>query len=276
MPSPEILHLLEEARNERPDLARTLDLHLALAAAGAEAAARIPADWPERARCRLRHGLPALDLGDLELDWRAVERLARQVCEVAARHEPAFAEPLALVASLIGAAAVSPGGLGALVARYLVDREAGGVPEVEADPDLFDFVMSRALHPFLAGYAAAAAPLLEGGPDWLRGDCPVCGGPPDFAALEGEGGRRRLLCARCDAEWAYRRVGCPFCGNEEPASLGYFHAGGGAYCLYVCERCKGYLKTIDLRETWQRKPLAVERVLTVGLDVAAVRQGYGR
>ncbi len=62
----------------------------------------------------------------------------------------------------------------------------------------------------------------------------------------------------------HRRLGCPFCGNEDAGTLGYFPAGDGAYRLYVCGCCKGYLKTVDRRETWRRAPLTVERLLTVG------------
>ncbi|MBI3078284.1 MAG: formate dehydrogenase accessory protein FdhE [Deltaproteobacteria bacterium] len=271
----EILLRLREEREQRADLARTLDLHLALLAARAEVAARVPADWPEHAWSRLQQGEPALCLDELELDWEAVVRLARTVCHILARQEPARSPALARIASRFDEAALSPKGVQALVVRYLADHDGGGLPEPGVDPALFGFVLNQALHPFLQAYAAVAAPLLEQ-ERWLRGRCPVCGGHPDFAALEGEVGERRLLCARCDSEWAYRRLGCPFCGNEDPGGLGYFPTGDGAYRLYVCEQCKGYLKTVDLRETWRRRSLPVERILTVGMDLAAAEQGYRR
>jgi len=251
----ELLLLLREERVRRPDLAGTLDFYVELLAARAEAAHRVPVGWVEAVRHRFEADLPALDLDHIDCDWEAVARLARRVCEITARHRSDLAEPLTGVA----ASFASPGG-----AHPAVDG---------ADGPLFDFVLNQALHPLVQAYAVEAAGALSTLGS-RASSCPVCGGPPDFAALEAEGGERRLLCARCDHEWRYRRLGCPFCGNEDAATLGYLPAGRGGYRVSVCERCRRYLKTVDRREMWEGKPLALERILTVGLDVAAGGQGY--
>ena len=251
----ELLALLLEERDRRPDLAETLDLHVALLAARAEVAPRVPAGWVESVGDRLEADLPALDLHHVDCDWGGVARLAGKICEITARHRPDLAEPLARVAACFAL----PG---------------SGHPVADGvDGPLFNFVLNHALHPFVQAYAAEAAGPL-GAQDWSAASCPVCGGSPDLAALEAESGERRLLCARCDHEWRYRRLGCPFCGNEGAATLGYFPAGRGGYRVSTCERCRRYLKTVDRREMWEDKPLALERILTVGLDMAAARQGY--
>jgi len=265
----ELLLLLKQGREERPDLARTLDLHIALTAARAEVAPGVPPDWVELARARIARGEPALSLDHLEVDWERVARLAETVCRITGSHEGEHSEALARIASRLSREAGNRDALRVLAARYLTHRQA----ERDPDHELLTFVLNQALHPFLQAYAAAAAPLLKE-LRWDHGHCPVCGGSPDFAALEGEVGERRLLCTLCDTEWQYRRVGCPFCGNEDSRSLGYFPTGTSPYRLYVCEQCKGYLKTVDLRETWLRRPLPVDRILTVGLDVAAAQEGY--
>lgn len=262
-----LLSAIEKERESLSGPSRTLDLQLALVAARAEAVASVTPEWPAEAQQRLARGEPALDLDHLPIDWEAFARIVRQVSHIAARYEPHLSPPVVEVAALVQE--MGPGAVEALAVGYL---SAGEVP-AGLDPALFSFVLTHALHPFLGAHADAAAPLLEG-EQWLRGDCPVCGGRPDFAAIDGEIGERRLLCSRCDAEWLFRRVGCPFCGNEEHGSVGYFLAGDEGYRLYVCERCKGYLKTIDWRERWQRRPLPVERILTVGMDLAALAQGY--
>jgi FdhE protein len=95
-----------------------------------------------------------------------------------------------------------------------------------------------------------------------------------MAALEKDNGRRRLLCSRCDSEWTFRRLGCPFCPNEDPAQLGYYPGDDNIYRLNVCERCRRYLKTIDLREAAGERCLPAERILTVGMDLAAKEAGY--
>jgi len=95
-----------------------------------------------------------------------------------------------------------------------------------------------------------------------------------MASLAKQSGQRKLLCSRCDTEWVYKRLGCPFCGNDEPKELAFFPSDDNVYRLAVCERCHRYLKTIDLRETATERPLAAERVLTAGMDVTAQSTGY--
>ncbi len=107
---------------------------------------------------------------------------------------------------------------------------------------------------------------------WLWARCPVCGGQPNLALLDQERGGRRLICARCDGAWAYVRVGCPFCQSKEEQT--YFPAGEGLYRLYVCPSCKRYLKTVDLRAARRPVYAAVERLLMVGMDLAAQQVGY--
>jgi FdhE protein len=271
MRADELVRVLQEERTHRPDLAKTLDLHIALVAARAEVAPEVPMGWTGRAQARLQRGETAVTIHDLDHGWEAVGRLAVRTCQIMAGYDAALSEALAKIEARLGGDPVDEKRVRAIVARYLANGQSG-LPD-RLDPTLVGFVLNQALHPFLLAFAIGLAPLLNGRA-WVRGDCPVCGGGPDFAALEGEGGERRLLCARCDTEWAYRRLGCPFCANEDPGRLGYFPMEDGAYRLYVCERCKGYLKTIDLRETWRHRPLPVERILTVGMDLTAVGQGY--
>jgi FdhE protein len=272
-PDTTLLLLLRQERAERPDLARTLDLHIALITARAEVAPAVSPECLEQARARIARGQTALALDHLDVDWESVARLAETVCRIAASYEPEHADAFARIASRLSLKAEDQDAMRGLAAQCLADQCAKRDPD--SDHELLAFALNQALHPFLQAYAAAAAPLLKEF-RWDRGHCPVCGGSPDFAALEGEVGERRLLCALCDAEWQHRRVGCPSCGNENSRSLGYFPTDKGPYRLYVCEQCRDYLKTVDLRETWLRRPLPVERILTVGLDVSATQLGYGR
>jgi formate dehydrogenase maturation protein FdhE len=230
---------LERAAKERPELAATIALALDLFFEDEVVAAGVP------------DRLPAIDAATLELDWEVVARRVREVAAIAARHDARLAG--VEIADVRAAA------------RAWLRGDAPG--------ELAGFLLTHALRPFLRPLAAAAlsSPAARA---WTRGDCPACGGPPDLAALEAEGGARRLLCARCDAEWSFARVGCPFCANQDREKLGYFPAGEGAYRLYVCDACGRYLKTVDLRETFRAAPLPVERVLSVGLDVAAAQAGY--
>ena len=66
---------------------------------------------------------------------------------------------------------------------------------------------------------------------------------------------------------------CPFCGNAEHSKLAYYPSQDGVYRLYICKACHRYLKTIDLRQA-EGHVLAVEPILTVGMDLSARDEGY--
>jgi formate dehydrogenase maturation protein FdhE len=78
---------------------------------------------------------------------------------------------------------------------------------------------------------------------------------------------RPFLRARAQAlaplvkEGAWYRGSCPVCGGE-------------ADRLSVCEVCRRYIKTIDLRQVAGERLLAAERILTLGMDLAAQEAGY--
>jgi FdhE protein len=83
-----------------------------------------------------------------------------------------------------------------------------------------------------------------------------------------------LLCTRCSSQWTYRRLGCPFCGTHDHTKLSYYLSEDEQHRLYVCQTCSRYLKVVDLRKADRQIFLPVERVTTVGMDVAAQNEGY--
>jgi len=139
--------------------------------------------------------------------------------------------------------------------------------------DVLREVVHAAVKPFLVNEAKALIELVDQS-KWRRGYCPVCGGNPDFAYLETERGSRHLLCSRCDSEWLFQRLQCPYCNTQSQKDLSYFSDEDGMYRLYVCEKCKHYLKTIDLRKAKSDVEVPAERLLTLGLDAQAREEGY--
>ena len=100
--------------------------------------------------------------------------------------------------------------------------------------------ITRALAPVLSSYAE-----WRNEDNWMRGYCPVCGTLPPLAHLAPGGMQPRLLaCACCHSIWHYRRIGCPFCENEDPTQLGIFTIEQEPlFRLDTCRECNGYLKT---------------------------------
>ena len=93
--------------------------------------------------------------------------------------------------------------------------------------------------------------------------------------LAAETAKRFLQCHLCRTEWAFKRLECPFCGNSDQEKLRFFcDEQDLTYRVEVCDLCKRYLKTIDIRETGKPASLLVENVATIHLDVVAHREGF--
>jgi len=260
---------LREEAARRPELASIIDLSCVLL----EAQDRVTVEPggvldAGGAAARLDQGLPLLPPEAVAADGLALAELCDQIVSIVAERQPEQADSLAAVRVWLTRERER---LGALAVEYLREGRIGEGDEA----DLLAFIFDTALRPFLRARASPLVSLVSDGA-WYRGYCPVCGGEPDLAALDRQGGRRRLLCSRCDSVWTFLRVGCPFCGNSDPGQLGHYLSDNGAYRLSVCEACRRYIKTIDLREVAGERLLEAERVLTVGMDLAAHEEGYRR
>ena len=112
---------------------------------------------------------------------------------------------------------------------------------------------------------------------WKHGFCPVCGADPLLAELRGDEGARVLLCSFCAVQWPFRRVACPYCGNQDHTSLHYLLADDDpAYRIDVCDKCKQYVKTVDARELDGVRASPVDAVATMHLDIVAQEKGFRR
>ena len=253
---------LTEAAGKDADIAPYIELHRELMRLQDEARKALPATL-ERAderplQGRLEKGTPLLDFAQLGLEAERFAQLATGIAQALRDSQVELedgpdpdtdAEWLALAEGRFAGAQCSP---------------ATTIAQAAAD---------LALRPYLEWAAEQLLDLVDLA-GWKEGHCPICGGEPDFASLDEEVGARRLLCSQCTTEWSYRRVACPFCGTTDHTKLSYFPAGDGVYRLYVCQGCKRYLKTIDLRHAGREVLLPVERITTLALDVAARQEGY--
>lgn len=202
---------------------------------------------------------PILRFDDLALDWKQVERI--------------YTRALSIIGEYSTTVATDPSVSLKQIARewyngtLLKEKGMGDDPVVVA--------IHTAIKPFLSKHAESLLPNVDQG-KWRQGYCPICGGRPNFAFLKQEPeGSRWLICARCDAEWLFQRLECPFCGNKEQKRLAYFTDDNGLYRLYVCEKCKGYIKAVDLRRTQTEVLPQLEWVATLDLDRQACEMGYG-
>jgi FdhE protein len=268
-----VLQALTEARQQHAELADLLSFYHDLYQVQFEAKAGLTA--PEvcddlTMRQRLTEGIPQLTFDQLGIEPESFARLVAEITTVLLRHDPACeadgheqpAEELRALARKVFET------WDTLTAARLDAEGQSGAPTTPGHLPML--AVGFALAPYLQRAAEVILPRLDLSL-WVTGRCPVCGGRPNLALLEQSKGARQLSCSRCDGSWGYRRVGCPFCGSEGKQT--YYPSQDGAYRLYVCSDCHRYLKTVDLREIQRPVYPLVERLVLVGMDLAAQQIG---
>jgi FdhE protein len=106
--------------------------------------------------------------------------------------------------------------------------------------------------------------------------CPACAGLPQMAVLQpqGDAAGRWLLCSFCLRQWAFRRLICPWCREEDKEKLPRFSSEEWpAVHVEACDTCRRYLKAVDLTVDGLAVPLIDETAFSV-LDVWTNDRGY--
>lgn len=178
-------------------------------------------------------------------------------------------EPLAETAAAMARSA--PDHWRALVLRHWAERD-------EPDPARA-FLAEALLQPFAELIALRLGGSGRGAPQSdTPAVCPVCSGLPVVGVLreEAHGAKRSLVCGFCLGEWAFPRIGCSSCGEEQFEKLPAYRAETlPAARIDACETCRAYLKTIDLTKDGHAVPV-VDDLATLPLDLWAREQGYQR
>ena len=108
--------------------------------------------------------------------------------------------------------------------------------------------------------------------------CPLCGSRPLIGALrvEGDSGKRFLLCSFCSQEWEFRRIHCPTCGEQAEGKLPVYVAEQLPHIrVEACDTCKFFLTTVDLTKDGHAIPL-VDDLAAIPLTLWAHEHGYSR
>jgi FdhE protein len=154
--------------------------------------------------------------------------------------------------------------------RQLV--EAALIPGEASEVAAEDFFVRACLQPIAENLQLQ----LPKDPNYNQNVCPVCGGLPQLAALrpEGEGASRSLCCSFCLYEWQFRRIVCPWCGEEDKEKLPHYSSEAWKYVhVEACDNCQRYFKAVDMTIDGLAVPLVDEAALAV-LDVWASGLGY--
>lgn len=232
----------------------------------------------EEAQMRLVEGFTLIDPEELLPGPDELAVMVEQVIQVLGRHSE---DSAALLKDLAGLAEETAR-LRDLARTYLVEGEEAlrkDLMSIEGvNPEVVMFILFNALkRPFLeAAYRCGSVDTST----WEKGYCPVCGGEPAVAYLMGEGGKRHLICYRCEVHWRYRRLICPYCGHENPKDSGYLYSEDPDYrTLFAsaCRECNSYIKgwRIEGDDLGSAHP-EVEDLKTPGFDRAVEDEGFSR
>jgi len=231
-----------------------------------------PLGWTEEdCRRSWANGIPLAVAAPPDIASAAIEDLLGLAMEIVGGVRDDAAVALGRLAEQWDRGEVTPGSLLATPGRV------AALPIPGLDESITAFLAIVALRPSLQGYLDACRAHLRDA-DWDRGVCPFCGAPPGFAEVI-EDGRRRLACHVCGGAWTFRRLRCPFCGDDATRNLGRLDFEAPAdqgYFISTCARCRGYVKELDQRVRWNGGPPLVEDWGSPHFDLACVRAGYQR
>jgi len=270
----EVLKKLEEQKNKEGNLPQLLEFYQKLLQIQTRVGQRIGVANPsltiEAISKRAQQGKPLIAFDELTLDWSLLHETFIEVTATFAE----YAELFGLSTKELKESAPDH-----LLTREVVKawfegaRLSSATPVKDVDKILLKNIIHASLRPFIVSYSRALLDSVNQ-ENWRQGYCPICGGNPDIAFLDMERGSRWLVCSRCDTEWLFQRLECPYCSNKDQSALSYFTDDEGLYRLYVCEQCKHYLKTVDLRQAKSEVLIPLERLITLDIDTQAQEHGY--
>ncbi|MFY9909295.1 MAG: formate dehydrogenase accessory protein FdhE [Candidatus Sulfotelmatobacter sp.] len=138
-----------------------------------------------------------------------------------------------------------------------------------------EFLAYAFLQPYAEFARSHAGLQLE---NYIHPLCPFCNRRPALGVLRpmGDGAQRRLICGFCLAEWDFRRIVCPGCGEEDYGKLPIYTAEAFPHIrVECCDRCQIYIKSIDLTKNGLAEPL-VDELSSLPLDLWAQEHGYSK
>lgn len=229
---------------------------------------------PEECLSKARHeGFPLRDRKDFQVDHATSLRVFRRLVAL----KPEGNEPLAKgLRRLKEAEEAMRLPLEDLVEAFLRDDwESIGrsAQEVDVDAETMKFVIAACIRPAVERERRWLEAFVD--KEWSEGVCPICGSLPLLSQLRESEGKRYLVCSFCGHRWPTLRLGCPFCGTKDHIDLHYLKVEGQkALRVDLCEACKRYIKTLDLRDAADEPNSLLEDLASLHLDLLAQKDGY--
>lgn len=230
----------------------------------------------EIASVKLKEKFPLVAVSEFMIDNQAAEILFGKICEIMEKAGSEISESVKTIKNTIGNSTLT---LEDIFSAFLMDDEASFTvleSDINIDKKILNFIIYNSLKPSLTLFSEKISDYLNDDieKEWDKGYCPVCGSIPELSLFE-DNGKRSLMCSFCGHIWPTKRVCCSFCENTDHETLHYFEIEGEEeYRIDVCDKCKMYIKTVDIRKISRPVYLPLESVSTPYINIKFTEMGY--
>jgi len=269
---------VKQIKKRKPDYALMLDLYEKIYIAQEKSISlvqlddfRIPGDILS---AKLKEQFPLLNISQFIIDSKASEKLFKKLCGMLIDAGNEIADSVKKITDLADENKLN---LNGIFSAFLSENESvfdEMEKEFNIDKQVLGFITYNSLKPSLSAFSQMVSDYLNKDKSWDKGYCPVCGSAPEISVFE-ENGKRFLLCGFCTHKWESKRIYCPFCENTDHESIHYFEMEDEEeYRVDVCDRCKKYIKTIDINKTSRTIYLPLENQSTPYIDLKFEQMGF--
>lgn len=243
----------EQIKKNKPEFETMLNLYesIFIAQEKAKKSINLPEFKIPEAKLSVKHAenFPLADVREFSIDFEVSEKLFAEICEILTASENELSETIKNISAITAEKKID---LNKLFTAFIEGDESffdSIETEYEIDKQVLGFLAYNALQPSLSSFSEMISESLDKDSEWDKGYCPVCGSMPELSLFE-ENGKRFLICGFCNHKWASKRMYCPFCENTDHETLRYYSIDNEEeYRVDVCDKCKKYIKTVDVKKT---------------------------
>ncbi|HNX25308.1 MAG TPA: formate dehydrogenase accessory protein FdhE [Spirochaetota bacterium] len=276
--SDDIREAVKQKKKIKPEYALMLDLYEKIYIAQEESKNVIQLNdfniSDEVLSVKLKEQFPLINISQFIIDQNTSEKLFKNLCTILLEAGSELSESVQKITDLTDNKKLNPGNL---FSEFLKENEAYFnklETESQVDKAILGFLIYNSLKPSLSLFSEKISVYLNKEKEWDKGYCPVCGSMPELSTFE-ENGKRFLICGFCAHKWTSKRIYCPFCENNDHETIQYFEIEGEEeYRVDACDKCKTYIKTVDIKKTSRLIYLPLENQSTPYINLKFEEMGY--